>query len=152
MFMSISYSSHPFPYHSFPLRFHFLNYSYTSIATMRLSSVIFLGLASVAVADLNSWNDVVGDVPQCIKTCLNDFYNTAGLKSKCGSADTASLDCLCGVKSSVDDVADDASDLSSCIQDGCDSNEIADAASKLQGFMDRFNSLEDQCSKKGKHL
>ncbi|KAJ5607871.1 hypothetical protein N7537_004490 [Penicillium hordei] len=114
---------------------------------MRFSSLAILALASVAVADLKTWNDIVGDMPQCIKTCLNDFYNTAGLKDKCGSADSASVDCLCGVKSSVSDFRDNASDLSSCIQDGCDTNEMADAASHLGDFQDRFESLEDQCKK-----
>ncbi|KGO46776.1 hypothetical protein PEX1_105850 [Penicillium expansum] len=116
---------------------------------MRFSSIAILSLASVAVADLKTWNDVVGDMPQCIKTCLSNFYNTAGLKDKCGSADKATVDCLCGVKGSFADLQDDASELSTCIQDGCDTNEIADAATKLGDFQDRFESLQDQCSAKG---
>ncbi|CRL18377.1 unnamed protein product [Penicillium camemberti] len=116
---------------------------------MRFSSLAILTLASVAAAaDLKTWNDVVGDMSQCMKTCLNDFYNTAGLKDKCGSADSASVDCLCGVTGSVSDFQDDASNLSSCIQDGCDTDEMADAASNLGEFQDRFESLQDQCSKK----
>lgn len=116
---------------------------------MRVSSLLLLGLASVAVADLNSWDDVVGDVPQCIKTCLNDYYNTVGLKSKCGSPDSASLDCLCSVKDTVENVQDDASDLSDCIANGCDSDELADASTKLEGFTNRFTDLYNKCSKKG---
>lgn len=119
---------------------------------MRFFSLAILSLASVAVADLKTWNDVVGDVPQCIKTCLNDFYNTAGLKDKCGSADKANVDCLCGVGGSVSDYQDDASHLSTCIQDGCDTNEIMDASTKLEGFMQRFESLDNQCAKKGTFL
>ncbi|CAI7604913.1 unnamed protein product [Penicillium discolor] len=115
---------------------------------MRFSSLAILTLASVAVADLKTWNDVVGDMPQCIKTCLNDFYNTAGLKDKCGSANSASVDCLCGVTSSVSDFRSEASNLSSCIQDGCDTDEMADAAANIGDFQDRFESLQDQCSKK----
>ncbi|KAJ5968957.1 hypothetical protein N7501_005205 [Penicillium viridicatum] len=115
---------------------------------MRFSSLAILSLASVAVAaDLKSWNDVVGDMPQCMKTCLNDFYNTAGLKDKCGSADSASIDCLCGVTGSVSDFRGDASELSSCIQDGCSTDEMADAASKIGDFQDRLTSLQDQCKK-----
>lgn len=119
---------------------------------MRFSSLAILTLASVAVADLKTWNDVVGDMPQCIKTCLNDFYNTAGLKDKCGSADSASIDCLCGVTGSMSDIRSEASDLSSCIQDGCDTDEMADAASNLGDFQDRLSSLQDQCSKKSRFL
>ncbi|KAJ5332164.1 hypothetical protein MYU51_007567 [Penicillium brevicompactum] len=115
---------------------------------MRISSLVLFGLASVAVADLNSWNDVVGDVPQCIKTCLNDYYNTVGLKSKCGSPDSASMDCLCGVKDTYENIQDDASDLSDCITNGCDSSELSDASSKLEGFTTRFTELYKQCSKK----
>lgn len=116
---------------------------------MRFSSLAILTLASVAVADLKTWNDVVGDMPQCMKTCLNDFYNTAGLKDKCGSAESASIDCLCGATGSVSDFRGDASDLSSCIQNGCDTNEMADAAARIGDFQGRLESLQDQCSKKG---
>ncbi|KAJ5931866.1 hypothetical protein N7516_006355 [Penicillium verrucosum] len=116
---------------------------------MRFSSLAILTLASVAVADLKTWNDVVGDMPQCMKTCLNDFYNTAGLKDKCGSSDSASVDCLCGVTGSVSDFRDDATDMSSCIKDGCDTNELAEAASHIGDFQDRYTSLKDQCSKEG---
>ncbi|CAI7625907.1 hypothetical protein N7527_002934 [Penicillium freii] len=114
---------------------------------MRFSSLAILSLASVAVADLKTWNDVVGDMPQCMKTCLGDFYNTAGLKDKCGSSDSASIDCLCGVTGSVSDFRDDASDLTSCIKDGCSTEEMAGAASHIGDFQDRLTSLQDQCKK-----
>jgi hypothetical protein len=107
-------------------------------------------LASVAIAELSSWNDVVGDVPQCMKTCLNNFYDNSGIKDQCGSANEATVNCLCGVKDSMSAVRDSADDLSSCIQGGCDTSDLTNASTQLQGFLDRFTKLENQCSKKGK--
>ncbi|CAI7613461.1 unnamed protein product [Penicillium glandicola] len=116
---------------------------------MRFFSLAILSLASVAVADLKTWNDVVGDVPQCIKTCLNDFYNTAGLKDKCGSTDTATVDCLCGIQGTASDFQDDASTLSTCIENGCDTSEVVNAAANLEDFLNRFQTANEQCSAKG---
>jgi hypothetical protein len=117
---------------------------------MRFSSLTILTLASVAAAtDLKTWDDVVGDVPQCIKTCINDFYNTSGLKSKCGSADTATVNCVCTVKDTMSNINSEANDLSTCIQDGCSSSELADALTKLEDFTSRFDNLSTQCSAKG---
>jgi hypothetical protein len=119
---------------------------------MRFVALVILTLASVAFADLNNWNDAVGDVPQCIKTCYNDFYNTSGLKAKCGSADKATVKCLCSVQDSVADINSSASDLSSCIQDGCSTEDLADAVTQLQDFQTRFEGLMDQCSAKSTFL
>ena len=93
----------------------------------------------------------MGDVPQCMKTCLNDFYKDAGLEDKCGSSDKATTHCLCGVKDSAD-VQDAATSLSSCIQNGCDSSDLADAATQLSDFQDRFADLTNQCTNSGKLL
>ncbi|KAJ6169169.1 hypothetical protein N7497_002012 [Penicillium chrysogenum] len=113
---------------------------------MRFSSLAVLSLASAAVAaDLKTWNDVVGDVPSCIKTCLDTFYSSAGLEDKCGSPDSADVTCVCGMSGSASDYQDDATKLSSCIQDKCETSELADAVSSLKGFMERFQSLEGEC-------
>ena len=40
---------------------------------MRFLPVALLGLASVAVADINNWSDLVGTMPKCTKTCLDDY-------------------------------------------------------------------------------
>ncbi|KAJ5211173.1 hypothetical protein N7491_010993 [Penicillium cf. griseofulvum] len=114
---------------------------------MRFSPLAILALASVAVADIKTWNDVVGDVPQCIKTCLGEYYDGVGLKDQCGSADKATVDCLCGTTGSVADIQDDASDLSKCMQNGCETSELSDAVSKLQGFQERLEGVYNQCTK-----
>ena len=120
---------------------------------MRFSSLAVLALASLATAaDLSTWNDVVGDVPQCIKTCFNDFYDNSGFKDKCGSADSAKVSCLCGAGESVSDIKSSASSLSSCISNGCSTDDLANASSSLQDFQTRFQNLSDQCSRKGKFL
>lgn len=117
---------------------------------MRFLPVALLGLASIAIADLSSWSDVVGDVPQCIKTCLNEFYSDSGLESACGSADTASVKCLCGVKDSASDIQDEGNQLSSCIQTGCTSAELNDSRTELQDFETRYSELMSQCTNEGK--
>lgn len=119
---------------------------------MRFSPVALLGLAAIAAADLSTWSDVVGNVPQCMKTCLNDFYTKAGFEDQCGSPDQATVDCLCSVKKSFSDAQDSANDLSSCISNGCDANDLADASSQLTGFENRLTKVENQCSKQGKLL
>jgi len=118
---------------------------------MRFLSVALVGLASIsatAASDYKTWNEIVGDVPQCIKSCLNDFYTDAGLEDKCGSADKGTLDCLCG-SASFSSIQDSAEKLTTCIQDGCDSSELSDASSKLSDFQDRFSDAEDQCLSSG---
>lgn len=117
---------------------------------MRFLPVALLGLASIAIADLSSWSDVVGDVPQCIQTCLNEFYSDSGLESACGSADTASVKCLCGVKDSASDIQDEGNQLSSCIQTGCTSTELNDSRTELQDFETRYSELMTQCTNEGK--
>lgn len=119
---------------------------------MRFLPVALLGLASLATAKLSTWNDVVGNVPQCMKTCMDEYYTNAGLEDQCGSPDEASVDCLCGAQDSFDDVQEAASDLSSCISSGCDAKELQDAAKQLSGFTDRYTSLASQCSNSGKLL
>lgn len=114
---------------------------------MRFLSVALLGLASISVtaaSDFETWDDIVGDVPQCIKTCLNDFYTDSGFEDKCGSSDDASMDCLCSITSSST-VQDEASNLSTCIQDGCDSGDMSDISSKLSDFQQRFSDAGNQC-------
>jgi hypothetical protein len=118
---------------------------------MRFLPVALLSLASIAIAE-STWKDTVGDVPQCMKTCLNDFYKDAGLEDKCGSSDKATTDCLCGVKDSASDVQNAATSLSSCIQKGCDSSDLADASTQLSDFQNRFTDLTNQCTKSGKLL
>lgn len=112
---------------------------------MRFSPVVLLGLAAAAAAELNSWNDVVGNVPQCMKTCLNTFYTDSGFESKCGSPDQATVDCLCG-EASLSSMKDSADQLGSCIQSGCDASDLADASSQLSGFEDRLTNLDNQCT------
>ncbi|CAG8159915.1 unnamed protein product [Penicillium nalgiovense] len=113
---------------------------------MRFSSLAVLSLASVAVAaDLKTWDDVVGDVPSCIKSCLDTFYSSAGLEDKCGSPDSADVTCVCGASGSASDYQGEATKLSSCIQDKCETSELTDAVSSLKGFMERFQSLQGEC-------
>lgn len=112
---------------------------------MRFSPVVLLGLAAVAAAELNSWNDVVGDVSQCMKTCLNSFYTDSGFDSKCGSPDQATVDCLCGAKASFSNMQDSADQMGSCIQSGCDASDLTNASSQLSGVVDRLTNLENQC-------
>lgn len=112
---------------------------------MRFLAVTLLGLASVSVAEVSSWQDVLGDVPQCMKTCLDDFYKNAGFEDECGNPDEATVDCLCGVKDTFSKAQSEASDLQSCVTDGCDTKELASAASKLSDYNDRFRDLQDQC-------
>ena len=119
---------------------------------MRLLPVVLLSLASVAVAETSSWNDVLGDMPQCMKTCLNQFYDKSGLEDECGSSDKATVSCLCGVKDSLSNIQDSARDLSSCVRNGCDTSDMTDAATQLRGFQDRFMDLKNQCTKQGKFL
>lgn len=118
---------------------------------MRFLSVALVGLASVsatAAAEYKTWNEIVGDVPQCIKSCLNDFYTDAGLDDTCGSPSEGTLDCLCD-STSFSSIQDSAQNLSDCIQDECDSSELSEASSKLSDFQDRFSDAEDQCSSSG---
>jgi hypothetical protein len=120
---------------------------------MRFSPLAILALASAAVAaDIKTWNDVVGDVPQCVKTCLGDYYDGIGLKDQCGSADKATVDCLCKTTASVSDVREDASELSKCMQNGCEPNELSDGISKIQDFQERLQSVYSQCTGKGMFL
>ncbi|KAJ5988386.1 hypothetical protein N7481_003596 [Penicillium waksmanii] len=114
---------------------------------MRFLSIALVGLASISVtaaSDFETWDDIVGDVPQCIKTCLDDFYNDSGLEDKCGSSDDASMDCLCSV-TSFSSVQSSVDDLSTCIQDGCDSGDLSEISSKLSNFQERFSDAGDQC-------
>lgn len=118
---------------------------------MRFLSVALVGLASVsatAAAEYKTWNEIVGDVPKCIKSCLNDFYTDAGLDDTCGSPSEGTLDCLCD-STSFSSIQDSAQNLSDCIQDECDSSELSEASSKLSDFQDRFSDAEDQCSSSG---
>ncbi len=113
---------------------------------MRFLAVTLLGLASVSVAEVSSWSEVLGDVPQCMKTCLNDFYENIGLEDECGSPEEASVDCLCGVKDKFSTIQDESSKLQSCFTDGCDTKELASAASKLSDYNERFRDLQNQCT------
>lgn len=112
---------------------------------MRFLAVTLLGLASVSVAEVSSWQDVLGDVPSCVKTCLDDFYKNVGFEDECGSPDEASVDCLCGVKDTFEKAQSESSKLQSCFTDGCDTKELASAASKLSDYNDRYRDLQSQC-------
>ncbi|KAJ5542866.1 hypothetical protein N7535_005289 [Penicillium sp. DV-2018c] len=112
---------------------------------MRFSPLAILALASVAVADFSSWNDVVGDVPQCVKKCTNDFYSDVGFEAKCGSPDKADMKCLCGFKVSTGDARDAGTSLASCYEDSCSSDDLVDGASKIMDFTERFTDLASQC-------
>ncbi|CAI7591211.1 unnamed protein product [Penicillium manginii] len=106
-----------------------------------------MGLASISVttaSDFQSWDDIVGDAPQCIKSCLDDFYSNAGLKDECGSSDDASMNCLCNA-SSFTAAQSSANDLSTCIQKGCDSGDLSELSSSLSDFQDRFMDAAEQC-------
>ncbi|KAJ5103081.1 hypothetical protein N7532_003610 [Penicillium argentinense] len=104
-----------------------------------------LALAPFAAAEFKTWDDVVGDMPKCIDTCMDKFYTSAGLEDACGSSDSASVSCLCGVKNSFSEVQDGADDLSSCISSTCDMSELSQASSKLSEFTERFQDLQTQC-------
>lgn len=119
---------------------------------MRFFPVALLGLAAVATAEVSTWNDVVGNVPQCMNKCLNDFYTKSGFEDECGNPNSASVDCLCGVKDSFSDVKDAGKELSSCISNGCSSSDLSDASSQLSEFQSRLTDIMDQCTKKGKLL
>lgn len=113
---------------------------------MRFFPLALLGLASVAVAaDPKSWNDLVGDVPSCVKSCLGDYYNDLGLQDKCGSSDSASIDCLCGAD--FKDISNAATSLNDCFEEKCDKDEFLDNATKLQDFATRLGDLPGQCGK-----
>ncbi|KAI9035702.1 uncharacterized protein KD926_002983 [Aspergillus affinis] len=114
---------------------------------MRFSRVALVGLAAVVSAELSTWNDVVGNVPKCMKTCLNDFYTKSGFEDECGSSGSAAVDCLCGVKDSFSDVQDAGEELSSCITNGCSTSDLTDASSQISGFQSRLTSIMDQCTK-----
>lgn len=119
---------------------------------MRFLSVALVGLASIsltAASGFQTWDDIVGDVLQCMKTCLGDFYNNSGLEGKCGSSDHTSVDCLCGV-TSFSSVQSSVDDLSTCIQGGCDSGDLSEISSKLSDFQERFSDAGDQCMSEGK--
>lgn len=120
---------------------------------MRFSPVALLGLAAAAVAaDISTWNDIVGNVPACMKTCLNKFYTDNGFEDKCGSPDDATVDCLCGIKGTLSEAQDSGEALGSCISNGCDARDLSDASSQLSDFQNRLMSLESQCDEKGKLL
>ncbi|CAI7580896.1 unnamed protein product [Penicillium pancosmium] len=106
--------------------------------------MFYHSLSVTAASDFETWGDIVGDVPQCMKTCLNDFYNDSGLEDKCGSSDDASMDCLCSV-TSFSSVQSSVDDLSTCIQDGCDSGDLSEISSKISDFQERFLDAGDQC-------
>lgn len=112
---------------------------------MRYSAVALLGLASAAVAEVSTWQDVLGDVPQCVKTCLDDFYTNIGFEDECGSPDEATVDCLCGVKDTFSKAQSESSKLQSCFTDGCDAKDLTTAASKLTDYNERFRDLQSQC-------
>lgn len=112
---------------------------------MRFLPVALLGLASVAVADISNWSDIVGDMPECTKTCLDTYYKDIGFEKKCGKPDEASTDCLCGIKD-VKDLQGSVRDLSKCIQSGCSASDLSDASKDLSGFQDRMLDLSKQCS------
>ena len=112
---------------------------------MRFLPVALLGLASVAVADISNWNDIIGDMPKCTQTCIDTYYKDIGFEKKCGKPDEASTDCLCGIKD-VKDLQDAVRDLNKCTQSGCSSTDISDAASGLEGFQDRLMDFSKQCT------
>lgn len=119
---------------------------------MHFLSVALVGLASISVAsasDYKSWDDIVGDVPQCMTTCVDTFYSDSGLEDECGSSDEASMSCLCGA-SSFSQAESSAEDLSTCIQNKCDSGDLTNLASQLSEFSDRFSNAEEQCVNGGK--
>lgn len=119
---------------------------------MRFFPVALVGLATVAVAEVSTWKDVVGNVPQCMNKCLDDFYTKSGFKDECGSPSSATVDCLCGVKDSFSDVKDAGKELSSCISNGCSTSDLSDASSQVSEFQSRLTDVMDQCTKKGKLL
>lgn len=126
----------------------------TSKRTMRFVSIALVGLVSISVtvtSDFETWDDIVGDVPQCIKACLDDFYGDSGLEDECGSSDDASMDCLCSV-TSFSSVQSSANDLSTCIQDSCDSGDLSKISSKLSDFQERFSDAGDQCMSEDKPI
>lgn len=119
---------------------------------MRFLPIALLGLASLAAAKLSTWSDVVGNVPQCMKTCMEEYYSDAGLEDQCGSPEEASVDCLCGARDSFKDAQEAAKEMSSCISSGCDANELQEAAKQLAGFQHRYTQVANQCSNSGKLL
>jgi hypothetical protein len=145
---SILRSSEPLNYFQ---RF-FFSRKLDSETAMRFLCVALMGLASISVttaSDFQSWDDIVGDAPQCIKSCLDDFYSNAGLKDECGSSDDASMNCLCNA-SSFTAAQSSANDLSTCIQKGCDSGDLSELSSSLSDFQDRFMDAAEQCQSGGK--
>ena len=116
---------------------------------MRFLPVALLGLASVAVADINNWSDLVGTMPKCTKTCLDDYYKDLGFEKKCGKADDADTKCLCGIKD-IKDLQGAAMDLSKCMQKGCSASDLSDVTSDLEGFQGRIQDFVDQCNESSK--
>lgn len=116
---------------------------------MRFLPVALLGLASVAVADIKNWSDLMGTMPKCTKTCLNDYYKDLGFEKKCGKSDDASTNCLCGIKD-VKDLQGAAMDLSKCMQRECSASDLSNVTSDLEGFQGRIQDFVDQCNESSK--
>lgn len=117
---------------------------------MRFLSVAVLGLASVAAAaDIKSWDDLMGDIPTCMKKCMNDFYKDGGLEKECGAPEKASADCLCKPASAkiISDTMSSVDDLQDCLKDSCTQSDLTDNVDKINDMGTRATDFQKQCEK-----
>ncbi|PLN86501.1 hypothetical protein BDW42DRAFT_190087 [Aspergillus taichungensis] len=118
---------------------------------MRFLPIAVVGLASVATAaELKSWDDIVGDIPTCIKKCMNDFYTDSGVEKECGAPDKASIDCLCQPASYklVSSTLSSVDDLQDCLKDSCSEKDLTDSIDKINAMGERAEDFQDQCEKR----
>lgn len=122
---------------------------------MRFLPIAVVGLASVAAAaELKSWDDIMGDIPTCIKKCMNNFYKDGGLEKECGAPEKATADCLCKPASYkiISDTVSSVDELQDCLKESCTQSELTDNIDKINGMGERAQDFQDQCEDKGKLL
>lgn len=125
---------------------------------MRLLPVTVLGLVSVAAAanadaytdayaNLKTWNDVMGDIPNCMKKTMNIFYKDGVVDKECGAPEKATDDCLCKpkIKEDISYIMTGVSDLDSAFKNACTHSEYTDNSNKLDGLDKRLKGLQSHC-------
>ncbi|PGH12226.1 hypothetical protein AJ79_04406 [Helicocarpus griseus UAMH5409] len=113
---------------------------------MRLFPIALLGLASVAVAEFKTWNDVMGDVPECVKKCYGDWYNSTPLKEPCGSPDKATMDCICKVPNIKSDTMTTEQSMDDCLKKDCTGDDLEEITAKREEIQKRLEQFKDQCA------
>lgn len=119
---------------------------------MRFLPVAVLGLASVAAAAddyayLKTWNDVMGDIPACMKKCMNIFYKDSNVEKECGAPEKATDECLCKPESkkTISSIMTGVSDLDNCFKDVCTHSQYTNNSHKLDSLDNRLTGLQKHC-------